>query len=90
MSEKKGIDSINTIMSQVEILVISGKIVMKDGKIDMRDLPTAISLLGNIGSMIEGFKNVSEAWEESKDIDATEAVALVQKMFDMAKSISEA
>ena len=88
--EKTGIESILTILSQLEILAVSGKIVMKDGKVDMSDLPTAISLLGNIGSMIEGFAQISKTWDEAKDIDSVEAVALVQKIYEMSKSISKA
>ena len=88
--EKTGIESILTILIQLEILAVSGKIVMKDGKVDMSDLPTAISLLGNIGSMIEGFAQISKTWDEAKDIDSVEAVALVQKIYEMSKSISKA
>lgn len=90
MSEKLGTEKIENILTVVKELVVAGKLVKEDGKVDLSDLPYVIALLPKIPSYIESFKAVGEAFEEGKDIDVAEVVALIQKIHKLVKEIKEA
>lgn len=84
------INAIEGLISNLEKLAVSGANIAKDGKVDLADLPTAVGLLSEIQPMIENFKKIGEAYEEAKDIDASEAVAIVEKLYKAGKKIEEA
>lgn len=84
------IDKIELILDKVEVIGVSAKKVMKDGKIDLADLPTAILLLSEVQGMIEAFNGAKEAFEQAKDIDPAEGLKLVEKLYSVGKAIEKA
>lgn len=87
---KLGTEKIEAILENVKVLVIAGKEIKKDEKVDFADLPTVVALLPKLPSMIENFKTIGEALEEGKDIDVAEIVALIQKVHALVKEIEKA
>lgn len=85
-----GTEKIEAILSVVEKLVIAGKKIKADGKVDLQDLPVVISLLPQIPSMIDALKDVSAAVEEGKDLDVSEIVSLIQSIAAKVKEIEKA
>lgn len=85
-----GTEKIEAILDDVKVLVIAGKQIKADGKVDLADLPHVIALLPKLGKFIEDFKAVGEAFEEGKDIDVAEAVALIQKIHAKIKEVEAA
>ncbi len=91
MSENKiGTDKVEAILGSIKELVITGKKIKKDDKIDMNDLAHVIALIPKIPSFIENFKAVGEAFEEGKDVDVEEFVVLIQKVTALIKEIEAA
>lgn len=84
------IDKIELLLEQVKILGIAGKQIMKDGKVDLADLPVLMSLLPQISQMIEATKGISEAFGELKDLDAAEGLAVVKKLYEVGNAIEQA
>ena len=84
------IDKIILILEKIEVLGVSGKKIMADGKVDLADLPVAIGLLSEINGMIEAFKGAQEAFGEMKDLDAAESLEVVKKLYEIGKSIEQA
>lgn len=90
MSEKLGTEKIEKLLGSVKELMIVGKKVKEDGKVDVTDVAYVIALLPKIPSFFEDFKAVGEAFEEGKDMDVSEAVALIQKIHALVKEIEAA
>ena len=84
------IDKLLLILDQIEKLGVGAKKIMKDGKVDMADLPIAVGLLGEIAGMIDAFKSAKEALEEAKDLDSVEGLEVVKKLYEIGKAIEQA
>lgn len=85
-----GTEKIEAILGNVKELVIIGKKVKADGKVDLADLPHVIALVPKLPKFIEDFKAIGEAVDEGKDIDVAEVVGLIQKIHALVKEIEAA
>lgn len=85
-----GTEKIEAILEDVKQLVIVGKKVKEDGKVDTADLVHVITLLPKLPAMLEDFKALGEAVDEGKDIDVAEVVTLIQKIHKMVKEVEQA
>lgn len=85
-----GTEKIEAILGDIKELVIVGKKVKADGKVDLADLPHVIALVPKLPKFIEDFKAIGEAVEEGKDIDVAEVVGLIQKVHALVKEIEAA
>lgn len=88
--EAKGIKNITEILAAVEACLLLTKEVMKDGKIDYSDVVVLPKLVAQLGVIVAAIEDAKEAIEEAKDIQAEEAVALVAKVYAIAKKVQEA
>jgi len=84
------IDKILLILEKIEVLGVSGKKIMADGKVDLADLPVAVGLLSEINGMIEAFKGAGEAFGELKDLDSAEGLAVLGKLYEIGQNIEKA
>jgi hypothetical protein len=82
-----GTEKIEAIVNDIKDLVIVGKLVKEDGKIDTTDIVHLIAILPKLPKYISDFKAIGEAFEEGKDIDVKEAVELIQKIHLAIKEI---
>lgn len=83
-------EKIEAILGDLKQVAIVAKKVSADKKVDLNDLPHVIGLLPLLPKFIADFKAVGEAFEEGKDIDVNEAVALIQKIHAMVKEVEAA
>lgn len=86
----KGTESIEAIKESLKKAVIAGKKISADGKIGLDDVAHVIALASEFPAMLESFKKFGEAFEEVKDVDVAEAVALIQSFHKAIKEIEAA
>jgi hypothetical protein len=84
------INAIEGLIENIEKLAVAGAKIAADGKVDLTDLPAAVSLLSDITEMVDNFKKAPEAIGEIKDIDAEEAIAIVKKLYEAGKKVEAA
>lgn len=87
---KQDIDAIINLLDQVQKLGVAGKLILKDGKVDLQDLPQAVALLSEVNDFIAAAKRVGEAYGEAKDLDSSEGLEVVRKMYEVGKAIEVA
>lgn len=80
------INAIEGLLKNIEVLALAGIDIAEDG-VDMTDLPAAVGLLSEINPIIANFKAVGEAFDEAKDIDAEEAIALLKRVYEIGKKV---
>jgi hypothetical protein len=90
MSEKLGQEKVNAIVEAIGHVVIAGKKISADKKIDLEDLPAAMDLLMKAPAIVAAFKDIGEAFNEVKDTDVAEVVALIKLIDEKIKLIEKA
>jgi hypothetical protein len=86
----KGIKELSELIEGVEAIGVPAAKALADGKINALDLPHALDLVKSHQKIIDAVSGLDEVVPEAKDIDAAEAVLLVQKLIAVGKSIKEA
>jgi len=87
---EKGITHIEGAIDAIEVIAVAIKKIMKDGKIGADDITVVVGLIAEFQKLMDAFLGMKEAVAEGKEIDAEEAVALVGKLYAVAKKIQEA
>lgn len=82
-----GINNIVEILDAVKLLVVTGKEVMKDGKVSVADLPAAMALLSQVQVLVKAVEGAELVIAEGKDLDAAEIAVLVAKVKDLALAV---
>ena len=75
------VDKLELLASAINGLVDIGEEVMKDGSVNLLDLPQLGPLAKEVEKLVQAVKAYKEIGEELKDIDPVEAVKLVQTLF---------
>lgn len=88
--EQKGIKEIVEVVEALEVVAVAAKKVMADGKINLQDGPALMALGMELPKIMAAIEGIKEIPAEAKEIDAQEAVALVQKLYAVAKKVQEA
>jgi len=88
--ENKGLKEINEIFDALEIMAAAGGKVYKDKKIDMADLPVLIDIAVQAKKFLDAAEGFNMAVEEAKDLDGAEQLAIVNRMFEVAKKYEAA
>lgn len=79
--EKQGIKEIQEFFAGAEVLAITGKKIMADGKVNLADAQHILALSKDIETLVAAFEGLAKIKNEVKDIDAQEALTLVQGLF---------
>jgi hypothetical protein len=87
MLDTKKIEEIVEALSHV---IIAGKKISADKKVNLEDLPAAMELIVKLPSIAAAFADIKLAVEEAKDLDVAEVVALIKKIDDKVKEIEQA
>ena len=90
MSEKLGTEKIENAAKALSKVVIAGKKISADKKVNLEDLPAAMALIVELPSIVSAFSDFGTIIEEGKDIDVAEVVALIQKVHELVKSVEAA
>lgn len=85
-----GTENIEKIVDAAAEIAKVAKKVAADKKVNLDDLPVVVAFLPKIPGIIEDFKKLGEAFEEGKDFDVAEVVALIQKVHAKVKEIEAA
>lgn len=75
------IDKLEKGIEAIQELVKVGESVMKDGKVDVKDLAHLPALFEAGSKAVTAFKEGKEMLEEIKDIDGAEAIKLITKLY---------
>ena len=73
-------DKLELLAKSMKGLVSVGEKVMKDSKVDLADLQHSPELAEHLAGLVKAASSYKEMLKEVKDIDADEAVKLVQLM----------
>lgn len=85
----KDVKNIIEVLEAIEAVGVPAKQALKNG-LDVNDLPKLLELVKKYQVLIDAVDNIAEVVDEAKDIDSQEAVQVVLKAFQVAKSIKEA
>lgn len=89
-SVKLGTENIEKVADAIKELVIVGKKVAADKKVNLEDLPVVIGLATKLPKLAEAFQALGEALDEGKDLDVAEVVALIQAVHNKVKEVEKA
>ncbi len=84
------VQNIEEVLSAIELLGVSAKEVMKDGKVDLTDLAVVMKLATQASVFTKAVEGIDQVIPEAKDIDAEEAKVLVAKLFAVFSAIKAA
>lgn len=84
------IHNLMEVLQSVEDLAIAAKQVLKDGKVDLADLPIALALLPKVAALAAAVDGVSDIPAEVKDMDAAEIQAAVAKLLEVVQKVQAA
>ena len=85
-----GTQKIEKMVDAITHVIIAGKKITADKKLDLNDLPAAMDLLVRVPSIVEAFKDAGEAWKEAKDVSVDEVVQLITLVNAKVKQIEQA
>lgn len=86
----KGIKEINEVFDGLELLAKTGGKAYADKEFTVADLPLLIDLAVNAKVLMDAFSGLSEIEAEAKDLDGAEQLALINRIFGVAKVYEEA
>lgn len=85
-----GTEKIEAAAKALSKVVIAGKKISADKKVNLEDVPAAMALIVELPSIVGAFADFGAIIEEGKDIDVAEVVALIQKVHALVKEVEAA
>jgi len=90
MSESKGVSNILEVLSAISLLANGGKKILKDGKVNLEDVPAALELIKKVDVIVAAVKDVKDVIPEAKDLSQEEVAVLLASLMSAVKSFQEA
>lgn len=87
--EKKGIEGILLLLVAVQAVGVPAAKSLKGG-LGAEDLPHLLEIVKEHQKIIDAVQAIDDIIPEAKDIDAAEAIIVVQKLIEVGKAIKEA
>lgn len=87
---KLGTEKIEMVAEALKDLVIVGKKVTADKKLNMEDLPVLFTLIPQLPAIAKAFSHYSEVIDEGKDLDVSEIISLIQEVSKKVKEVEQA
>ena len=85
-----GTEKIEKAADALAHIVVAGKKISADKKVDLQDLPAAMELITKLPQIVEAFSAWEEILAEGKDIEVAEVIALIGKVDELVKKIEKA
>ena len=85
MSEEKqelGTKELIEFLDALKVLAVFAGGVLKDGKVDAKDLASLASLGIQFPVLMSGFSGLPAALDEAKDLDKPEVVQILNKLYE--------
>jgi hypothetical protein len=89
-NQKLGTEKTEALAEALKKLVIVGKKVSADKKLNMEDLPAFFTLIPELPSLAEAFGHFGQVIDEGKDLDVSEVVHLIQEVAKKVKEVEKA
>lgn len=86
---EKGIKEISELLDGVKLLAVSGKKIAKDG-ISAEDVAHVVTLFTNFNTIVEAYKGLGEASEEIKNLDQSEVIEIIGKLYEIVRDVEKA
>jgi hypothetical protein len=83
MVDEKGLKEINEIFDGLDVLADFAGSVMKDGKVDAKDITALVSLAVQFGTLSDAIKGAKEAVEEGKDLTKAETIEILGRVYQV-------
>lgn len=87
---KKDIKEIEELFNAFDVLAEEAGKVYKDKKVSLEDLPSLINLAVNAKTILDAIDGFDKAIEEAKDLDGSEQLKIVERLFQVAKKYEAA
>lgn len=81
---------INEVFDALDVMAEAGGKVYKDKKIDMTDLPVLIDVAVQAKVFLDAVEGFDVAVKEAEDLDAADQLAIVKRLFQVAKRYEDA
>ena len=88
--EKLGINETLQVLDGVKELGVFAASVLKDGKVNLADLPALVELAKKFDVFKDAVTGADKVIAEAKDIDSAEATMIVAKVFEIVSAIKNA
>jgi hypothetical protein len=88
--DKLGTEAIEKAADALAHIIIAGKKISADKKVDLQDLPAAMELVTKLPQIVEAFAAFEQIIAEGKDLDVAEVVALITKVDQIVKTVEKA
>lgn len=85
-----GTEKIEKAAEALAHIVIAGKKISADKKVDLQDLPAAMELITKLPAIVEVFTELDALVAEGKDLEIAEVVALIKKVDELVKAVEKA
>jgi hypothetical protein len=82
-----GVEKIEKAAEALAHVVIAGKKISADKKVDLQDLPAAMELITKLPEIVTAFSDFKGLIEQGKDIDVAEVVSLIKKIDELVKKV---
>lgn len=89
MEETKGIKEMLELVAGLKELALVGRLALKDGKLNLADLSLLPVMLAKHEVLVAAFAGLGELKAEAKDINAAEALSVVEAFLLAAKEVKE-
>lgn len=90
MSEEKGIKELNEVFDALDVVAEFAGGILSNGKIGPEDIDDLVGLATKFGTLQEGVKGAKEALEEGKDLDQSEVLALIGRVYQTVEKFASA
>lgn len=87
---KLGTEKIEQLATVLTALVIAGKKVKADGKVDVNDIQHVVALVPQLSPLADIVSNFGDLIAEGKDLDVAEVVTLIQLVDKKVKEVEAA
>jgi hypothetical protein len=78
------------VLAALELILVSGKKILADGKVSILDLPVAMDLLGKLSQVTVAIEGAEQIPAEIKDLSVEETQELVAKVFAVLAAVKAA
>ena len=75
------------LLNGLEISAVAIAKIAKDKKVNAEDLPTLVELASEFETLVKAFSNLQEVPEELKDLEESEIIAIITKVYSIGKKV---
>lgn len=86
---EKDIKETLEVVDALELVLVTCIRVLKDGKVNLNDVPLLLNVLREVDKLVQGFKDLNEIPKELSDLDQDELIQLGLKVYNVIEKIKK-